>query len=85
MTSEPIEYSLQKAREALIQDPSVGEPGIDVQLVGDKVVLTGTVVVEGRRKSAEDIVRRHFPDREIANEIDVTQDLQPPTSAEDLR
>ena len=84
MKDDSIEYDLQEARKAVVEDPAVGELGIDIELAGSKVLITGTVPTAARRKAAEAAVTRVLPDMEIRNEIDVADHLQSPTTAEDL-
>ena len=49
MTETPTAYRAEELRQALAADPRVAEPELDVTIVGDRVVISGTVNTEDRR------------------------------------
>jgi osmotically-inducible protein OsmY len=65
-------YLAEHVREALAQDPRLGELHVDVQVAGESVVLTGTLPTVERQEAAAEVARDLLPDREIRNETVVS-------------
>jgi hypothetical protein len=64
--------------EALAEDARVAEPGLHVQVVGDRVVVSGTVS-DGQRKQAVTAVLGDLVDgRQLVDLTDVAGDGPPP-------
>jgi len=68
---EPEKYLVQRARDALAEDPRVGELHIDVTIRGDRVFLTGAVPSAQRREAIADLVRQVLPDHQVHNHVTV--------------
>jgi osmotically-inducible protein OsmY len=76
-------YLAEHVREALAQDPRVGELGVEVEISGETVVLHGTVASAGRQEAAVEVVHGLLPEHEIRDETEVA-DFPEPTEAEHL-
>ena len=83
MSSEPSEYVVEKAREALASDPRVGEIGMTVHVVGSDVYVEGIVATEERRGAIEEILDRLLPDHRIHNRVGV-EEIHEPAAPENL-
>jgi hypothetical protein len=66
---EPPQYVAQRIREALANDPRVGELDVHVRITGEKVFLSGIVSTEERRRAITEIVRGILPGHRIINEV----------------
>lgn len=64
-------YLAQHVREALAQDPRVGELGVDVEIDEEAVVLRGVVTSAERQEAATEVARDLAPDRAVRNETTV--------------
>lgn len=71
MSTADDHYLTTHVREALADDPRAAELGIDVTLVGDMVVLTGTVGTEGRRQAVADVASEVLEGRRLRNDVTV--------------
>jgi hypothetical protein len=72
----PPEYLVQHIQDALATDPRARELGVDVQVVGTSVVLTGTVATPDLRAAIGDVVREVVereptPAHQVVNELAV--------------
>ena len=54
--AEPQEYLVHHIQDALATDPRARELGVDVQVTGDRVVLTGTAATPAQRASIAEVV-----------------------------
>lgn len=79
----PDPYLAEHVREALAQDPRVGELGVEVEISGATVVLHGTLASPGRQEAAVEVVRDLLPEHEIRDETEVA-DFPEPTETEHL-
>ena len=73
----PPEYLVQHIQDALATDPRARELGVDVRVVGDSVVLTGSVPTPDLRSSigvvvAEVVEREAGTGHDVVNEVSVT-------------
>jgi osmotically-inducible protein OsmY len=68
---EPEKYLVQRVRDALAEDPRVGELHIDVTIRGDRVFLTGAVPSAERRDAIADLVGQVLPDHQVHNHVTV--------------
>lgn len=73
----PPEYLVQHIQDALATDPRARELGVDVRVVGDSVVLTGSVPTPDLRSSigvvvAEVVEREAGTGHDVVNELSVT-------------
>ena len=73
---EPLEYSLQHIREALAADERVGELGIGVEAIGERIYLTGRVATSAQRDAAGAVVEELAPKYQVCNEIAVERLVQ---------
>jgi osmotically-inducible protein OsmY len=73
----PDRYLVARIREALTKDPRVNEPELEVTLAGDRVMVSGVVPTEERRRGVTEVVRELVPDRVVMNQTTV-----PPAAAE---
>jgi hypothetical protein len=76
--SEPEEYVAQRVREALAEDPRVGELYVRISLAGDRIFITGMVPTEDRRRAITEVVAELCPGYEIANQTTVNPISEPP-------
>jgi hypothetical protein len=69
---EPLdEYVPGHLLDALIADERVGEHDLQVDRVGHRIVISGTVASEARRRAVEDVAREQLPGWDIRNQVDV--------------
>jgi BON domain len=74
--AEPHEYLVHHIQDALATDPRARELGVDVQVVGTSVVLTGTVATPDLRTAIGEVVREVVERepttaRQVVNELAV--------------
>ncbi len=75
--AEPHEYLVHHIQDALATDPRARELGVDVQVAGDRVVLTGTAATPAQRTSIAEVVA------ELAEGYDVVNEMTVLSAAED--
>lgn len=80
---EPDQYLIERVREALAEDPRVGELYVQVTIAGGKVFLAGSVATAERQKAISDLVQELLPDYEI-NNLTTVSSLSDPEETEDL-
>jgi osmotically-inducible protein OsmY len=68
---QPDQYVLEHVREAIAQDERLGELHVHVTRVGDRIVITGDVATEERRRTLAEVVGRVCPGCEVANQASV--------------
>ena len=71
MAAEPIPYTEQHIKDALIHDPRVGEMTLEVTLAAGRVFVAGQVMTEQRRDAIPEVVRTVAPDLDVVNEVTV--------------
>ena len=71
-------YLLAKIRDALAKDPRVNEPELVVAISGDKVMVSGTVPTEARRKAVSEVVHELAPGMDVRNATEVGPALGEP-------
>lgn len=59
--------------EALASDERVGEQDLRVDVVGHRVLISGTVASEERRAAVEVVAREFLPGWDVRNLVDVVQ------------
>jgi BON domain len=69
--AEPQEYLVHHIQDALAADPRARELGVDVQVAGDRVVLTGTAATPAQRASIALVVGEVADGYEVVNEMTV--------------
>jgi osmotically-inducible protein OsmY len=79
MRNDESVYRAERIREALATEPGLGELGIEVVVVGARIVLRGTVTSERRRTHILEHVRTTCPDLEIDDELRVETLREPKT------
>lgn len=57
--------------EALINDERVGEHDLQVDVAGHRVVISGTVGSDERRRAVGEVAKEQLPGWEIRNLVDV--------------
>jgi osmotically-inducible protein OsmY len=57
--------------EALASDERVGEQDLQVDVLGHRVVISGTVASEERRAAVEVVARELLPEWDVRNQVDV--------------
>jgi polyhydroxyalkanoate synthesis regulator phasin len=75
-------YLAERVRQALAEDPRIGEVELHVSVVGDRVVVQGTLPTEERREAVVEVVRRIAPDHECVNETTVVNTEAEPREEE---
>ena len=71
MTNSATPYRAERIRAAIASEPGVCELGISVEIVGDRVVLRGTVTSDRRRDQVLALVARLCPDLQLDDEMQV--------------
>ncbi|HEX6418808.1 MAG TPA: BON domain-containing protein [Acidimicrobiales bacterium] len=79
----PPEYVAEHVRHALTTDARVHEQGLDVAVIGDVVVVRGTVATAALRDAVAEVVAEQVPGAEVVNDVDVAPNPEP-GAAEDL-
>jgi osmotically-inducible protein OsmY len=69
--AEPQEYLIHHIQEALATDPRARELGVDVQVAGDRVVLTGTAATADQRAAIGEVVRELADGYKVVDEMTV--------------
>ena len=69
--AEPQEYLVHHIQDALATDPRARELGVDVQVAGERVVLTGTAATPAQRAAIAEVVEELAGDYEVVNEMAV--------------
>ena len=69
---EPEDYAIQRLREALATDERVAEMGVQVDVVGGKVFLTGQVATPERQAAVGAVAAEVLPEYEVHNQTFVT-------------
>ena len=64
--------------EALAEDGRVAEPGLRVQVAGDRVVVSGTVSDAERKVAVADVLRGLLGERTLVDLTDVAGSGPPP-------
>jgi osmotically-inducible protein OsmY len=70
MTTHPA-YRAAHVEEQLARDPRVNEPSLHVDIRGGRLLVTGSVPTEERRRAVSDVVGELCEDLEIDNETTV--------------
>lgn len=81
---EPREYLAQRLRDAVAADERTGELGLDVDVVGERLIVRGSVGSEQRRRAIDDVARDVAPGVEVVNETDV-KEVHEPGAEESIR
>ncbi len=79
---EPNEYIVQKANDALVSDPRIGELGIDIGVIGEEVFVEGLVATEERRAAIGEVLTRLLPNHTVHNEVEIEKIHEPSTPEE---
>jgi enamine deaminase RidA (YjgF/YER057c/UK114 family) len=66
-SGEPDQYLIERVREALAEDPRVGELYVQVTVAGGKVFLSGAVATPERKAAMSEVVAELLPDHQIHN------------------
>jgi osmotically-inducible protein OsmY len=69
--AEPQEYLVHHIQDALATDPRARELGVDVQVAGERVVLTGTAATPAQRAAIAEVVEELAGGYEVVNEMAV--------------
>ena len=69
--AEPREYLVHHIQDALATDPRARELGVDVQVMGDRLVLTGTAASPAQRAAIAEVVEELAGGYEVVNEMAV--------------
>lgn len=64
--------------EALAEDGRVAEPGLRVQVAGDRVVVSGTVSDPQRKRAVAEVLQGRLGDRTLVDLTDVAGSGPPP-------
>jgi osmotically-inducible protein OsmY len=79
--TEPPQYVAEHVRDALRNDPRVGELDVQVRITGSRVFVSGNVATAERQRAITKIVEELLPDVEVCNETTIqnvpeTEDLE---------
>lgn len=74
---QPPAHLVAVVRRTLAEDPEIGELGIGIDIDDDSVCLTGSVNGPQRRATIESAVRRLVGPRNVINDIEVVQLVEP--------
>jgi hypothetical protein len=80
---EPPEYRAGRLHDAIATEPDLYELGVDVQVSGATVVLSGSASSPAQRDAVGDLVGRLAPDLAVVNDIEVPS-TEPPQKVEEL-
>lgn len=80
--AQPQEYLVHHIQEALSADPRARELGVDVQVSGDRVVLTGTAASDGQRAAIVEVVAEVAQGYLVIDELAVLSTDESPTVEE---
>jgi osmotically-inducible protein OsmY len=75
--AEPSEYLVGRIKDALAHDARVAALDVDVQIVGDVVVLDGEVPTDERRLICAELARAVLQDHTVENRLLVTHQDAP--------
>lgn len=67
LSGEPDQYLIERVREALAEDPRVGELYVQVTVAAGKVFLSGNVATPERKAAMSEVVAELLPDHKIHN------------------
>jgi osmotically-inducible protein OsmY len=67
----PDPYLVERVRNALAEDPRVGELGIDVAVEGTRLVLAGEVATDERRDAVAEVALEQAPGHHVDNRVTV--------------
>lgn len=73
MAQDPAhpDYVTQHLRERLASDPRTNELELQIQLVGGKVFVSGTVATDERRAGITEVIEEMLPGCEVHNQTTV--------------
>jgi osmotically-inducible protein OsmY len=74
---EARERLVAKVREALAEDPRLGEVEVAVRADGDRIVITGTVATPARREAISRVVADLLPGATVDNRTSVPPLAEP--------
>lgn len=77
VTPEPPVYEAEHLRAALATDPRVMQPGLDVSVTADVVVVRGWVPTGAVRDAVAAVVGKHLGGRRLVNDVEVTPNPEP--------
>ncbi len=80
---EEPEYQAEHLRAALATDPRVMQPGLEVGVTPDAVVVRGCVPTESMKGAVAEVLEPHLEGRRLVNDVEVTPNTVP-DGAEDL-
>jgi hypothetical protein len=80
---EAREHLVARVLEALAEDPRVGEVELDVRLLDETIVVSGTVSTRARRDAISSVLTERFPGQRVDNRTGVPP-LGEPEEAERL-
>jgi hypothetical protein len=80
---EPVEYLVERVRDAIATGADTHELGIGVQVAGNRLLLTGSASSEPQLEAITTIAEQLAPDHEVVNEVCVTP-TSPPAEVEQL-
>lgn len=84
--TEDLGALTEHTRQALADDPRLGQLDVCITLRGLRALLTGHVATRDRRELLGAVVAEHLPGYEIDNATTTLEDLpEPPASPEELR
>lgn len=76
------EYRAEHLRAVLAADPRVHELGLDVAVLGDTIVLRGTVATPAMKAAVGEVAHEFAPDAVIVNDVEVPPNPEPDTVEE---
>ena len=80
---EPVEYVVERVREAIATRSETHELGIAVQVAGGRLLLTGSASSEPQRDAITVVVEQVAPGYVVVNEVRVAPST-PPAEVERL-
>jgi hypothetical protein len=66
-------YLREHVRQALATDERVNEPELDVEVEGDRILVTGVVPTDERRAAVTEVVRSCCPELDVDNRTTVAE------------
>ena len=77
-------YAVAHLREKLAEDPRTNDLTIQIETLGDKILLQGEVQQEDRKQIIEQIAKEVCPNFGVENQIQVVAFNEPDTNLEDV-
>jgi hypothetical protein len=76
------EHTNQRVEQAIANDARTNELGVHIESIERRVIVRGEVASEERRDAVLTVVHEHLPEAEIVDQLQLSDDTQPPGRTE---